>query len=85
MVPKIVSATVERRQRQSYPHWRHDVIRFTDLDPIGHVNNLVYIAFFPSDRVIFSCDLAQAVDDPAPTNSRTMAIDLGISKIYGHL
>ena len=65
MADKTVTTTVELLQRQSYPHWRRDVIRFADLDPIGHVNNLVYISFFPSGRVILSRDLGRAVDDPA--------------------
>jgi acyl-CoA thioester hydrolase len=34
-----------------YPHRVKDVIRFGDLDPLGHVNNAVFATYFESGRV----------------------------------
>lgn len=43
--------------RGSYRLWRHDVLRFADLDPLGHVNNGAYGIFCESGRVAFFEDL----------------------------
>ena len=64
MSAEVEPTTGDLLTRNSYPHWRTDVIRFADLDPIGHVNNVAYIAFFESGRVMFFRDLGCAVDQP---------------------
>ena len=33
--------------------WRQDIIRFGDLDVLGHVNNVAYMVFFETGRVAF--------------------------------
>lgn len=33
--------------------WREDIIRFGDLDVLGHVNNVAYMVFFETGRVAF--------------------------------
>lgn len=33
--------------------WRQDIIRFADLDPLGHVNNVAYMVYFETGRVAF--------------------------------
>ena len=33
--------------------WRQDIIRFADLDILGHVNNVAYMVFFETGRVAF--------------------------------
>lgn len=33
--------------------WRHDIIRFADLDPLGHVNNVAYMVYFETGRIAF--------------------------------
>lgn len=33
--------------------WRNDIIRFADLDPLGHVNNVAYMVFFETGRIAF--------------------------------
>jgi len=33
--------------------WRKDIIRFADLDVLGHVNNVAYMVFFETGRVAF--------------------------------
>ncbi len=33
--------------------WRQDIIRFGDLDVLGHVNNVAYMVYFETGRVAF--------------------------------
>jgi acyl-CoA thioester hydrolase len=33
--------------------WREDIIRFGDLDVLGHVNNVAYMVYFETGRVAF--------------------------------
>lgn len=37
----------------SYALWRRDIIRFSDLDVLGHVNNVAYMVYFETGRVAF--------------------------------
>ena len=46
----------ERRaltDRATYTLWREDIIRFGDLDVLGHVNNVAYMVYFETGRVAF--------------------------------
>src|SRR5438067_4323030 len=36
---------------EQFPGRTHDIIRFGDLDPQGHVNNAVFATYFESGRV----------------------------------
>ena len=38
-------------QLASYPHRVTEIIRFADLDPQGHVNNVAFSVYFESGRV----------------------------------
>jgi len=38
---------------QSYTHWTDDIIRFADLDRVGHVNNVAFATYSESGRVDF--------------------------------
>jgi len=40
----------------SYRHWVEDVVRFSDTDASGHVNNVAYTAYVESGRVTFARD-----------------------------
>ncbi len=64
MLAEANTATLDLIARGAYPHWRSDVIRFADLDPIGHVNNVAYLTYVESGRVMFFSDLGQDVADP---------------------
>jgi len=33
--------------------WREDIIRFGDLDVLGHVNNVAYMVYFETGRIAF--------------------------------
>jgi len=37
----------------AYTLWRQDIIRFADLDVLGHVNNVAYMVYFETGRVAF--------------------------------
>ena len=39
--------------RSIYRYWNRHVIRFADLDPANHVNNVAYAQYFESGRVAF--------------------------------
>lgn len=43
--------------------WRQDIIRFSDLDILGHVNNVAYMVFFETGRVAFLEQLGQPPRD----------------------
>ena len=37
----------------TYTLWREDIIRFADLDVLGHVNNVAYMVYFETGRIAF--------------------------------
>lgn len=43
--------------------WRQDIIRFADLDILGHVNNVAYMVFFETGRVAFLEQLSEPPHD----------------------
>ena len=63
MTTAVDAATPNLRDKTSYPHWRTDIIRFGDLDPIGHVNNVAYVSYFESGRVMFFSELGCRVNE----------------------
>jgi len=58
-----IEPEIDLTDRASYAHWTADVIRFADLDPLAHVNNVAFTTFFESGRVRFFRDGGNAVDD----------------------
>jgi acyl-CoA thioester hydrolase len=55
---------IDLSDRQSYAHWTADVVRFADLDPLAHVNNVAFSTYFESGRVRFFRDADSAVNSP---------------------
>ena len=51
-----------------FPGLTHDVIRFGDLDPQGHVNNTVFATFFETGRVAFLREPGNALSPPGTTS-----------------
>ncbi len=41
------------KDKRNYATWISDVIRYNDLDPNGHVNNVAVCTFFEDGRVMF--------------------------------
>lgn len=44
---------IDLKSRESFSTWITDVIRYNDLDPNGHVNNIAILMFFEDGRVMF--------------------------------
>ncbi|HEU0117142.1 MAG TPA: thioesterase family protein [Alphaproteobacteria bacterium] len=43
----------QRFDQSRYKHWIEDQVRFSDLDPLGHVNNNAIGQFFENSRAAF--------------------------------
>src|SRR5580692_3157809 len=43
----------ERFDQRRYKHWIEDHVRFSDLDPLGHVNNNAIGQYFENARAAF--------------------------------
>lgn len=44
---------VDLTVRETFPHWTTDLIRFADLDRLGHVNNIAFAVYAETGRVDF--------------------------------
>src|ERR1044072_4893501 len=55
-------------QLSHFPRRTHDIIRFGDLDPQGHVNNTVFATFFETGRVSFLREPGNALSPPGTTS-----------------
>lgn len=44
---------IDLKNKNSFSTWISDVIRYNDLDPNGHVNNVAVCTFFEDGRVMF--------------------------------
>ena len=53
MDEKLTKDGVDLADRGGYRFWGRDVLRFADLDPNGHVNNIAYAVFCENGRVEF--------------------------------
>lgn len=53
MNEKLTKDGVDLADRDGYRFWGRDVLRFADLDPNGHVNNIAYAVFCENGRVEF--------------------------------
>jgi acyl-CoA thioester hydrolase len=51
--------------RDSFPHWVTVTLRYSDQDPMGHINNVVYGAYFAEGRNAY---VGQLVKRVAPAN-----------------
>ena len=46
-------SSIELKSKESFTTWITDVIRYNDLDPNGHVNNVAVCTYFEDGRVMF--------------------------------
>jgi len=51
--PTFEPAAFDSAARDSYAHWTPERVRFSDLDPLGHVNNNVFGVYFETARLAF--------------------------------
>lgn len=58
------AATPALDERASYAYFGRHSLRFSDIDPLGHVNNLATAAIFESVRVSFLDEAGMPVSTP---------------------
>lgn len=51
--------------REAFTHWVSVTLRYSDQDPMGHINNVVYGAYFAEGRNAFIGELVRRL---APSN-----------------
>ncbi len=51
--PSGASPSPHPRERAAYHYWTRDLVRFQDLDRLGHVNNVSFAIYLESGRVDF--------------------------------
>ena len=59
--------TLDLAEAAGYAFWNDHTLRFADLDPAAHVNNVAIAALFESGRVDFWRTIGVAADDPGVT------------------
>tara|TARA_B100000989_G_scaffold277652_1_gene238776 strand:+ start:886 stop:1335 length:450 start_codon:yes stop_codon:yes gene_type:complete len=57
-------------QRQSYNKWTRDVIRYADLDPVGHVNNNAYGLFIENARTDLFMEVEKEIKSDLDSSSK---------------
>ena len=58
---------IDLGDRSTYCYWNRHIIRFADLDPANHVNNVAYAQYFESGRVAFWHDAGRHLVVPGTT------------------
>ena len=56
--------TLDLKDRTSFRFWTPVTIRFSDQDPLGHVNNVAYAAYVEAARTMFLGGLLDPVENP---------------------
>lgn len=51
-----MSAAIDLADKQSYAFWYEEKLRFSDIDMLGHVNNVAYAALIETGRIAFLRD-----------------------------
>ena len=62
-------------QAGGFEHWTTDTVRFSDLDAVGHINNVAIAAYVESGRVAFGHELRSAGDPGTSFILARLAID----------
>jgi len=56
MTDRQPTADFDPRDRAAYGHWARDIVRYSDQDPVGHVNNNAFAVYFETGRLSFFRD-----------------------------
>jgi acyl-CoA thioester hydrolase len=70
------------QSRATFRHWTLDVIRFSDTDMVGHVNNAAYACYCETGRVAFNRHLFQMDDANTSIVLARLAIDYRHETFY---
>ncbi len=62
-----------------WPFSFSDEVRFADLDAMGHLNNVAFLAFVESARVAYVCDAVPAHDPGRPSEFGFMVVEAKIT------
>lgn len=54
---------VQLNIKDIYKHWTNVTIRYSDQDPLGHVNNIAYAAYVEASRTMFIDNLLKTTND----------------------
>ena len=57
-------------QRQSYNKWTREIIRYGDLDPVGHVNNNAYGLFIENARTVLFMEVENEIKSDLDSSSK---------------
>ena len=57
-------------QRQSYNKWTREIIRYADLDPVGHVNNNAYGLFIENARTVLFMQVENEIKSELDSSSK---------------
>jgi acyl-CoA thioester hydrolase len=49
-----VSAAIDLTDKRSFTYWYEEKLRFSDIDMLGHVNNVAYAALIETGRTAFA-------------------------------
>ena len=60
----------------SWTYVHSDRVRFGDLDPMGHVNNVDFLRFFESARIAFHRTIPESNADARNSDSRARFISI---------
>lgn len=58
-----MSEVVDLTKKDSFRHWTPVTVRFSDQDPLQHVNNVAYAAYFEAARTMFLGGLLNAEEN----------------------
>ncbi len=50
--------------RDNYHRFHREIIRYNDLDPLGHVTSISFVSMFESARILFIHESGSPVDGP---------------------
>ena len=56
-----------------------DEVRFSDLDAMGHLNNVAFLAFFESARVAYVCDAVPGYQPAAVNEFFFMVVEIALT------
>jgi acyl-CoA thioester hydrolase len=49
-----VSEKIDLTDKRSFPFWYEEKLRFSDIDMLGHVNNVAYAALIETGRIAYA-------------------------------
>jgi len=70
-----MSDAVDLTNKASFPFWYEEKLRFSDIDMLGHVNNVAYAALIESGRIAF---FREGLGAPLPPGALTVMVRIEI-------